>query len=364
MRKSLVALAIAGAFSGSAFAQSSVTLYGLLDVSIHESNLKKAGNDLFFDEGAFQGPRLGFKGKEDLGGGTYAIFDIENGFVPGSGAIDQQGQLFGRQAWVGLSGDAWGAVTAGRQYGENFAFLGDYDPLGWGNWSTNSWELFISGLRFDNTLQYTGTFGPVTFGLGHAFGGVAGSSQADSTNEAGLKFATGIFSVGASFMDTDDTLKNKVKSFGVGGSVALTPVTIQALFMDKKTGAGFLDGAGNTLSPGTRFQDGNALTQRQDKYWSLGATLDIPGGNQAILTYMRDKETNVTDAIASGTLQTAYLVLDHHFSKRTDIYFGLDYTKVGSGLVGEGLAADAGFDAGAGSKTKGTDYGIGLRHKF
>jgi predicted porin len=300
-----------------------VTLYGLLDVSIHESNLKKAGNDLFFDEGAFQGPRLGFKGKEDLGGGTYAIFDIENGFVPGSGAIDQQGQLFGRQAWVGLSGDAWGSITAGRQYGENFAFLGDYDPLG-----------------------------------------VAGSSQADSTNEAGLKFATGIFSVGGSFIDTDDTLKNKVKSFGIGASVVVAPVTIQVLGMEKKTDAGFLDGAGNTLSPGTRFQDGNTLTQRKDKYWSLGATLDIPGANQAILTYMRDKETNVTDTVPSGTLQTAYLVLDHHFSKRTDIYFGLDYTKAQSGVIGSSLAADAGFDAGAGSKSKGTDYGLGLRHKF
>jgi predicted porin len=79
---------------------------------------------------------------------------------------------------------------------------------------------------------------------------------------------------------------------------------------------------------------------------------------------MRDKETNVTDADPSGTLQTAYLVLDHNFSKRTDIYFGLDFTRANSGMVGQGLAVDAGFDAGPTAKSKGTDYGIGLRHKF
>jgi predicted porin len=56
------------------------------------------------------------KGEEDLGGGLKAIFQLENGFDPGTGKLNQGGREFGRQAFVGLTRDQWGTVTLGRQY--------------------------------------------------------------------------------------------------------------------------------------------------------------------------------------------------------------------------------------------------------
>ncbi|SAL06005.1 porin [Caballeronia calidae] len=65
---------------------------------------------------SLSGSRWGVKGQEDLGGGMKAIFQLENGFDPGTGRLNQGGREFGRQAYVGLSGNQWGTVTLGRQY--------------------------------------------------------------------------------------------------------------------------------------------------------------------------------------------------------------------------------------------------------
>ncbi|WP_240655869.1 porin, partial [Paraburkholderia phosphatilytica] len=112
---STLSLALLGA-AGAAHAQSSVTLYGVLDNSIqYVSNV--GGHSLWnMAAGNLQGNRFGLKGTEDLGGGLKAIFQLENGFNPNTGSLGQGGRMFGRQAYVGLSGDQWGTVTLGRQY--------------------------------------------------------------------------------------------------------------------------------------------------------------------------------------------------------------------------------------------------------
>jgi predicted porin len=107
MKKSLIALAVLGV-SGAAFAQSSVTLYGIADVVIH----KDKNETTKMSSGGVSGSRLGFKGSEDLGGGLKAIFLLEQGFKIDSGE-QTAGQAFSRQSYVGLAG-GFGELKLGK----------------------------------------------------------------------------------------------------------------------------------------------------------------------------------------------------------------------------------------------------------
>ncbi|MBN3789755.1 porin [Burkholderia sp. Ac-20353] len=128
--KSVFALFALSAFAGMAHAQSSVTLFGVLDGGIlYVNNMKNAagsggGSVLQTLSGPLLAPRWGLKIDEDLGGGLLAIAKLENGFDQFSGSSLQGGRLFGRQAWVGLSSAQYGTLTMGRQYSALQDFFG------------------------------------------------------------------------------------------------------------------------------------------------------------------------------------------------------------------------------------------------
>ena len=136
MKKTLLAAALVAGFAGVAHAESSVTLYGLVDAGYGYSNIEAKGRGDYpngkvsvrkfgVQSGVMNGNRWGLKGKEDLGNGTSAIFVLESGFDLGDGTQSQStkgkdgnriDRLFGRQAYVGLTGESWGTFTIGRQY--------------------------------------------------------------------------------------------------------------------------------------------------------------------------------------------------------------------------------------------------------
>ncbi len=113
------AAAVAGLAATGAHAQASnVTLYGLIDTTISTINNTTASGGRttgFHDAPWFSGSRWGLTGKEDLGGGTSAIFKLESEFVTRDGTMDTPGVLFNRDAWVGLSNNDFGKLTFGRQ---------------------------------------------------------------------------------------------------------------------------------------------------------------------------------------------------------------------------------------------------------
>lgn len=125
IKRSMVVCAAVGC--GVAHAQSSVTLYGLVDAGITYTNNATSGTGhgalVQFTSGSSQGDRWGLTGKEDLGGGLKAIFTLESGFQLSNGALAQSGLLFNRAAFVGLDG-RFGTLTLGRQYD----FIGDSFP--------------------------------------------------------------------------------------------------------------------------------------------------------------------------------------------------------------------------------------------
>lgn len=190
MKKSLIALALMGAFSGAAVAQSNVTLYGILDVNIQRNDPDTGTSTTGINSGHQSGSRFGLRGSEALGGGMSAIFTLESGYNIDSGTSAQGGRLFGRQAWAGLKWDnANIAVVAGRlatfsSGTGSFDYFGQIDPFltGFGESSLGSTFTSAGALRVDNTVAVVG--GPwAGFRAGAAYSfNVAGAEGAGSSN--------------------------------------------------------------------------------------------------------------------------------------------------------------------------------------
>ncbi|MCV9992668.1 porin, partial [Burkholderia pseudomallei] len=143
MKKFVLTLCAAGCVSATAHAQGTVTLYGIVDAGLgYASNQRVAtskgalgapvayrgASSYSFASGTWSGSRWGLKGKEDLGDGLAAVFQLENGFNIGTGQLGQGGRMFGRQAWMGLSSTRFGTLTMGRQYDPIVDFVGSIGP--------------------------------------------------------------------------------------------------------------------------------------------------------------------------------------------------------------------------------------------
>ena len=128
---SLAVLFALGAGAQCAHAQSSVTLYGLIDTSIEITNPGSSWTPRV-DSGAYRGSRIGLRGEEQIGSDTRILFDLESGFNSGNGALATSGTLFNRQAWIGI-GAPWGELRLGRQYSPIYIpFKGQLDAFGAG----------------------------------------------------------------------------------------------------------------------------------------------------------------------------------------------------------------------------------------
>ncbi|KWF32787.1 hypothetical protein WL88_25955 [Burkholderia diffusa] len=160
------------AMTSSYAAAQSVTLYGVVDAGVEYVSHAGPGGKSLIRMPANTGElpsRWGIRGDEDLGGGMHAIFTLENGFNVRAGDLNQGGRLFGRQAWVGISGP-FGAVTLGRQYTMLYWAMVDADIIGPDLYSAGSFDNYIPNARSDNTIAYKGTFRGLTVGATYSFG--------------------------------------------------------------------------------------------------------------------------------------------------------------------------------------------------
>jgi len=129
MKKSLLALAVLGAFAGAASAQSSVTLFGVVDLNLQyvNNNGTGGGSQYTMGQDGLNSSRLGFRGVEDLGGGLTASFWLEGAINPDTGTAT--GQTWQRRSTVSLAG-GWGEVRLGRDYTSTFWNWTIFDPFG------------------------------------------------------------------------------------------------------------------------------------------------------------------------------------------------------------------------------------------
>ncbi|WP_408733220.1 porin [Burkholderia cepacia] len=179
-----------------AHAQSSVTLYGVIDEGIdYVSN--SGGHSLWrMRDGTYDGvygSRWGLKGSEDLGGGLSVLFKLESGFSTENGQMRQGGRLFGRQAYVGLSDTRLGTLTLGRQYDSVVDYLQPLTApgqLGGPLVHAGDIDNTDNSFRVDNAIKYASPkIGGLTFGGVYSF---------TNTNAPG-RGTTGLWSLGASY---------------------------------------------------------------------------------------------------------------------------------------------------------------------
>jgi len=216
MKKSLLAASLFCAFATSAFAQSSVTMYGVLDAGVNYASTgttSTAGDVVSLQSGISTPSRIGFKGAEDINGDLKAIFDLEAGIQLNNGQSTESGTLFNRQSWVGLTGD-FGSVTVGRQFTPMYNAVYAIDPfelgmagnagnmmhLGGGNWAGSTLVggdtagLLNGGgsQSQNNSLRYIShDWHGFSLEGNYGFGQQAGNTSAGTETGATVNFANG-----------------------------------------------------------------------------------------------------------------------------------------------------------------------------
>src|SRR2546421_11201189 len=146
MKKSLLALAVLGAFAGAASAQSSVTIYGSLDLAVTKGNGGTApqeggnGTSKAWIEKQSNASRLGFRGNEDLGGGLSAQFHLEHRFTPDNGAASAL--FWAGRSYVQLTSQTLGRGYLGREYGPAVWPAGAGDPFGLDGVASSATEVY------------------------------------------------------------------------------------------------------------------------------------------------------------------------------------------------------------------------------
>jgi len=397
MKKTLMVAALTGVFATAAHAQSSVTLYGLIDAGVTYTN-NQGGHSAWQERsGTVNGSRWGLRGAEDLGGGLKAIFTLENGFNIANGSLAQSGRMFGRQAFVGLASEQYGAVTLGRQYDSVVDYLAPLSITGTQYGGTIAAHPYDNdnlnnSIRFNNTVKYSsvnyagfkfgGTYSfsnsaefannrAYSFGASYTWGplaAAAGYLQLNNDVPAGA-FTNGVgnanvASSGAGAQTGEWTfLAGRQRTFGGGLSYTFGPATAGFVYTQTNLGdtlgggiSGTQSGTGTGAGGGIGFNANSARFQNFEGNirYALTPALSLAGA----YTYTR---ANLGGGV-NPNYNSVSLQSDYALSKRTDVYLQGNWQHVSSNS--EGIGA---FLNGLGSASTRQDQvavTAGLRHRF
>lgn len=369
MKKHLLALSAIALCSGAAHAQSTVTIYGIIDAGINyiSSADQNHHSVVNMDTGVSQGSRIGFKGTEDLGGGNSAFFLMENGFNIDTGTAAQGGALFGRQAFVGLQNQDIGSVSLGRQYDymANMAFYATggmtvAGSLGWGLHMNAAQKAStggalddrVSGNRTNNAIKFeSATLSGFKFGAMYGFGENAGSTANGSTLSLMASYKNGPFSSTLAYTDIKKNtaaLTPAVRIYGLGASYVIGDFTPFVLFTQAKN-------PDNSATTGTN----KVSTIDIGTTYNISPNLILGGG------YQYQKRASLNGAKV-GNAQQINASLDYFLSKRTDVYTAVAYGKDdASNTAGSGYSTAVMSGGGLNAyKDNQTIFRVGIRHKF
>ena len=217
MKKSLVALALTGAFSASAFAQSAVEIYGVVDMGfVTEQGVPAvptkslAGGPIDkLTSGVQSGTRLGFKGTEDLGNNLKALFVLETGIDADTGGFNQGNTAFARQSFVGLQSDL-GTLTLGRQYTPIFNTMMVADPFAAGMAGAAQSLMPTGGIRMNNTIKYTSPILPGGFSteIAYGFGEAPNTTTTGQESSIAINYRVGDLKASLAYNDWSAAVPN------------------------------------------------------------------------------------------------------------------------------------------------------------
>lgn len=401
MKKTTLALAVLAASSSAAWAQSTVTLYGIVDAAArYTSNANPGSSNKQLIPGGMSQSRLGVNVTEDMGGGLKALVNMEHRLNSDTGAASS-GTDFWRQAWVGLQSSEFGQIRLGRQYNilfdvctSTFAsfryspYIEAYKP-----------EIGMAmTARQDNMVKYLAQFGNFYAEVQVSAGeGQSGAAAAQPNKTIGFmgRYNDGKFGAGGAYLQATEQTGKKIKATVLGASYTDGPLYVHASWGENKFENPFTllnqsSAAAFAASAAAGSAANIALTTR-GAYTSgiLGAntfngdSADIKKRTMLMFgaTYQLTPQLNIganawlTEQTHYGTVQNLAapfanalgfstnantkskadfyaIVIDYAFSKRTDAYLEMDYTKVSGEVL---------FTNGA-SKRGGAM--VGLRHRF
>jgi len=361
-----------GVFDTNAYAQSSVTLYGLLDAGVSYIHNARGNNSFQFADGVYTGNRWGMLGKEDLGGGLKAVFRLESGFTLGTGVALGGGAMFSRQAYAGLSDDRLGTLTAGLQYD----FINDYvanwnvsgDVTGYGSHQGDYDRMGTD--RLPNAIKYVSpTIDGFQFGGMYSFSNVAGDSYDGSGWSAGGHYGNGPFAMGLAYTRLNGTTTDPFAKIGVSHFLGVTTATVNpatGAVSDPFASSGFKLTYIGSLVLGGHYQLGPANLVANVTHTTFSAN----GVSSSMWVGEAGTIYNLTPAWqVVGGYQYTYFEgahwhqfaagLHYNLSKSTFIYGGFDYLLASSGVD----AVIGGHFAPSSGRTQ-SDARIAILHKF
>jgi predicted porin len=354
MKKSAISLAVLAALSisGSAFAQSNVQVYGLIDGGVEYLNHASPTQDKLTRviSGGKNTSRWGLRGTEELGGGLKAVFGLEGGILLDTGAAD--GPLFKRQAYVGLDG-SYGRLVLGRSFTTTYDFVILFDPLGYApnySWATSSNATGPSkyGMTtaFDNLIKYSGNTGNFKYGATVGLGEQAGSAADSRKYSAAASWSQGGLGVMGAY--------EQVNGNTLAGTGARDETRAFHVAADYKTGDWRLTAGmrGYKQDPARA----GAADVRADTYWGGVSYLIKPAVTLTGALYHVNVKNVPANLDADPTMYVARAL--YALSKRTDLYLAAAYAKARNKQL-VGLSRD---DAGFANSQTGVTAGI--QHRF
>ncbi|WP_119156814.1 porin [Caldimonas tepidiphila] len=352
MKKSLVALAVLGAFAGGAAAQSSLTLYGIVDQGVSRLNNGQSYIGLTPDQvgrpdewtiRSSTPSRLGFRGTEDLGSGLKANFQLEHRFAPDQGDVEGNNRFWHGSSWLGLSSQSLGEVRLGRDYTPAYYVSRAGDPWSY-DYNVGGFRGFAqagnragtpTSHRANNQLSYkTPSFGGFS-AMASVSAREGGTGPNGRNAGANLIYEAGPLFAGIGFNDIDDVVDNRM---GVV-TVAYDFGVVRPSLMYAK--ARNPNNALAPTAPATGAIEGDA--------WVLGATAPLGSGVLKVGYGVLDNPAGTfvgADAAPAASLATTVetkkfgVGYQYNLSRRTSVHADVGVAK------GDGLSRTHGFEVG------------------
>jgi len=365
MKKSLIALAVLAA-AGTASAQSSVTMFGIVDAVIQRINNSGGASVTRMTQGAYNSSRFGVRGVEDLGGGMSASFWLEAGLnndngtgagtnlnnqVSGSAAAPAgtQGLVFNRRSTVSLAG-GWGELRLGRDYTPQFWNLTVFDPYGTVGVGTNqllnSLGALPTAVRASNSIGYFlpanlgGFYGQVQYYLGE---NASNTANKDDGTGYGLRagWANGPFDVAIALSKTKYLTGNADQN-NIAGQWNAGFAKIMAQYAwDKNTFTGF------------------STARTKGKGWLVGALVPV-GAGEVRFSYAQ-YTVDLAAPLSDPRARKVALGYVHNLSKRTALY--VTAARVNNSN-GSSMSVFPGVVGNPAVNDHSTGYDLGIRHSF